>query len=203
MSTSRKSRVAWTPFARESHFEEWLAASLTRAGCTVSRQPVYMASAAHLPSGKTTPKLDLHVKVPAEVNSERVPLELVVEIKNRDNFSALREAHRQAAAAMSGMDWRTAAKGGRQFALGQRPWRALVITPGQLRRRLWASWGYDDVSTDEQRETAPWAPELWQLYDRQLWDVGASLLNQVGPDAYAFRAHVSGQDKGVIIGGSR
>jgi len=198
-----KSTKRWTPFVREHDFETWLASNLEAIGCRVSRQPVYMASAAHLPSGKTTPKLDLHVIVPPGVNSTGQRLELVVEIKNRDNISALREAQRQVTAAMSGMDWRTAPKRGRQFALGQRPWRALVVTPGQLRRQMWQRWGFEDASTPEMREVPPWSPDVWSLYDRQLWDVGASLLNQLGPDAWAFRAHISGQDQNIMLRGGR
>jgi len=220
MSDVRKSVKRWTPFPREVHFEEWLSRILEEIGCTVYRQPVYMASAAHIPSGKYTPKLDLFVMVPAACNSLNKDLKVVIEIKNADNYGHLREAHRQVAAAMAGNDWRSATKNGRQFDLGSRPWRALVVTPGQLRRDCFdiprprynfkngdyspaiqpdPLRGYQDWSTEKQRDIAPWAPELWELYDRQLWDHGASLLHMVHPSAWAFRAHVSGQIQIVMI----
>lgn len=206
MSTFRKSVKRWTPFKRESEFEVWLARDLERIGCEVHRQPVYMASANHIPSGKFTPKLDLYIHVPAAVNSLGTDLNLVAEIKNADNYSHLREAARQVAAAMAGNDWRTAPKKGTQYALGSRPWRALVITPGQLRRKLFApvdvaglTGAWVDMSTPEQQEVKPWAPELWELYDRHLWDHGASLLHQLGRGQYAFQAHISGQIQYVTL----
>lgn len=196
MSTKRKSVKRWTPFARESEFEVWLTGELTQAGCTVFRQPVYMAASNHIPSGKYSPKLDLFVMVPPECNNLGRTLRLVVEIKNADNYSHLREAHRQVAAAMAGNDWRTAAKRGTVLGAGARPWRGLVITPGQLRRRLFVD---RDQSTEEQRAVKPWAPELWELYDRQLWDDGASLLYQLAPRSFSFQAHIAGQIQMVTI----
>lgn len=219
MSNFRSSVKRWTPFLRESHFEEWLAARLSCIGCTVYRQPVYMASANHIPSGKYTPKLDLYVEIPARLNSLDTDLSVVVELKNADNFKHLREAHRQVAAAMAGNDWRSAPKNGKQYGLGRRPWRALVMTPGQLRPRCFSpaltgehveqtceaapNGMYQDWSTETQRQVPAWASELWELYDRQLWDHGASLLHHLGGDSFAFQVHISGQIQMVTIRGGR
>ena len=213
MSNFPKSTRRWSPFKRELDFERWLAVELRDIGCDVYRQPVYMASANHIPSGKYSPKLDLWVDIPAAANSLGADLSLVVEIKNADNYSFLREAQRQAAAAMAGNDWRTAAQRGRQFRLGARPWRALVMTPGQLRTaffrpvsadtevdyetKLPAPW--PDFSTEAQREVPRWSGDLWGLYDRQLWDNGASLLQMLAPGVFAFQVHVNGTSSIVTV----
>ena len=125
---------------------------------------------------------DVALIVPAELNSLDTSLFLIVELKNGDNARYLRQAARQIRGAMFGHDWRLP---GVAAAHGSRPWRGLVLTPGQLHRGHWP-----DVSAPP-GETGPLPTKLWELEDRKLTEDGASFLRQDerDPDVWRFWVH--------------
>jgi hypothetical protein len=196
-----KSIKRWTPFKTEKDFQSWLETRLKDCGCVVTREPTFMASAATMgtPHGKNAPRLDLHVVVPPQSNSLGKHLELVIEVKNKDNYGALRDAHNQIKGAMCGFDWY--GRGKHPFCIGSRPWRGLVITPGQLdRSQFQESVSEWEKAQDAYTTTKPWSGDMWGHIERDLWTVGAALLWQLGNGSFLFSAHVGTDLREVIIG---
>lgn len=196
-----KSIKRWTPFDSEKDFQSWLETRLRDFGCAVTREPTFMASSATMgtPHGKNAPRLDLHVVAPPQSNSLGQSLELVIEVKNKDNYAALRDARNQIKGAMCGFDWY--GRGKQPFCVGSRPWRGLVITPGQLdRSQFRESVSQWKEAQKEHTTTEPWSTDLWRHAERDLWTVGASFLWQMGNGSFFFSAHIGAQNREVIIG---
>mgnify|MGYP003109538194 FL=1 len=180
--TYGKSEKRWTPFATEGDFEDWFCDRMTALGCPVIRQPTYKPSSLETGNTITRRRSDVALIVPRELNSLDTSLFLIVELKNGDNARYLRQAARQIRGAMFGHDWRHQDV---PIAPGSRPWRGLVLTPGQLHRGHWP-----DVSAPP-GETGPLPTKLWELEDRKLTEDGASFLRQdkSDPDSWRFWIH--------------
>lgn len=165
----RKTEKRWTPFTSENAFRDWFAGQMDHYGIKVFYEPSFRPSSLETGNTIARRRSDVALLVPDWCNSLKRDLFLIVEIKAGDNARYLRQAHRQIRGAMFGHDWRCE---GNTIQVGRRPWRGLVLTPGQLHRPFWP----DVVAPDS--DTGPRPVEMWEVLDRQLTEDGASFIWQ-------------------------
>jgi len=181
----RKSEKRWSPFDTEKDLAAWFHGRMVALGATVFVEPSYRPPSLETAHTIKRRRADMALVIPAASNSLGRELFVVVEVKGADNYSHLRKAHRQIRGAMCGHDWRC---NGRPILEGVRPWRGLVLTPGQLHRPFWP----DVVAPDS--DTGPRPIHMWELSDRMLTEDGASYLKQDTTDSnrWVFWAHTGG-----------
>ena len=179
---NRKSEPRWSPFRIENDFRNWFAGQMDHFGIQVFYEPSYRPSSLETGNTITRRRSDIALLVPKWYNSLQRDLFLVVEIKAGDNARHLRKAHRQIRGAMFGHDWRC---NGEPIQVGSRPWRGLVLTPGQLHRPHFPK------AIAPEGDTGPRPAAMWEVLDRQLTEDGASYLwqDEYRPSEWWFWAH--------------